>query len=863
MPAAKRKSTFADERSSKRGTPLPQSPLTPASADLSDGIYIASSDDEEWQEEKQRIGASRKKHDFSNFNKRPSNAKISGVFGAKDFSWMTLKPDHDNRPLYIDANTTPGSNKGPKITLESFSPLAAQATDLLITIAEPTSRPQFMHEYRITEHSLYAALSVGLTGEDIIRGLERLSKTPVPVNVIDYITDHTKSFGKVRLVLRDNRYWMESEDVSIVQKLLQDEVISECRVEGAEVIQGRLQTKNAVIIQGTADARGQAQTGAIPHNRDEQAMEQNILQQTGGLKSDAEKLIAELREEDDEEEEEIFRQTHSFEIRDDARDKVAERCMTLNFPALSEYDFQNDQVNPDCKIDLRPQTQIRPYQEKALSKMFGNGRGKSGLIVLPCGAGKTLVGITAACHIKKSVIVLCTSNMSAHQWSSEFKKWSDIAEEDIAIFSSSEKRQFKHDAGVLVTTYSMLVAASKSQKRAYDTERVFNWVQSREWGLMILDEVHVNPANTFRRVSHYVRAHCKLGLTATLLREDDKIGDLNYLIGPKLFEANWMELAEQGHIARVQCAEVWCPMTMEFYQEYQREKTMKQKLYYTMNPTKFQVCQFLIDYHERRGDKIIVFSDNIFALKEYAIKLNKAYIHGETSNNERIQILENFQHNDLVNTIFLSKIGDTSLDLPEATCLIQISAHYGSRRQEAQRLGRILRAKRRNDEGFNAFFYSLVSKDTSEMAYSAKRQAFLVDQGYAFKTITQLSGMEEMEGLAYKTPEERRELLAHVMLQQESAAQTEVIAGDSWSRNQAGGSSRKKKPVKRIATSLADQSGGGTMAPVYGERSKGQKGPNSEYFKKEARRMQNQKKKNAKEAEERERLKNSQQARTS
>jgi len=236
-----------------------------------------------------------------------------------------------------------------------------------------------------------------------------------------------------------------------------------------------------------------------------------------------------------------------------------------------------------------------------------------------------------------------------------------------------------------------------------------------------------------------------------------------------------MELADQGHIAKVQCAEVWCPMSMEFYKEYQKEKTRKQALYYIMNPVKFQVCQFLIDYHEKRGDKIIVFSDNLFALEHYARTMVKPYIYGDTSNQERIHILENFQHNESINTLFLSKIGDTSLDLPEATCLIQISSHYGSRRQEAQRLGRILRAKRRNDEGFNAFFYSLVSKDTTEMAYSAKRQAFLVDQGYAFKTITHLAGMNELPNLRYKTFEERAELLAHCILQSETATEVEKI----------------------------------------------------------------------------------------
>lgn len=172
-----------------------------------------------------------------------------------------------------------------------------------------------------------------------------------------------------------------------------------------------------------------------------------------------------------------------------------------------------------------------------------------------------------------------------------------------------------------------------------------------------------------------------------------------------------------------------------------------------------------MDYHERRGDKKLVFSDDLFALKEYALRLlGKAYIFGGTGQEERLRILEDFQRNTLVNTLFLSKIGDTSLDLPEATCLIQISSHFGSRRQEAQRLGRILRAKRRNDEGFNAFFYSLVSKDTLEMAYSSKRQAFLVDQGYAFKIITRLKGLGCVPDLGFDTLSKRQELLEYILV---------------------------------------------------------------------------------------------------
>ncbi len=198
------------------------------------------------------------------------------------------------------------------------------------------------------------------------------------------------------------------------------------------------------------------------------------------------------------------------------------------------------------------------------------------------------------------------------------------------------------------------------------------------------------------------------------------------------------------------------------------------------------------------------FSDDVFALKTYAERLGKAMIYGGTPPHERLNILANFQYNQIINTLFLSKIGDTSLDLPEATCLIQISSHYGSRRQEAQRLGRILRAKRRNDEGFNAFFYSLVSKDTQEMYYSSKRQAFLVDQGYAFKVITQLQDIDKTPNLAFSTASQRRELLQTILVSKEDDPMNrEPENDDLWHKTQ--GRLQKRKPgVRRTAGTLAN-----------------------------------------------------------
>lgn len=204
----------------------------------------------------------------------------------------------------------------------------------------------------------------------------------------------------------------------------------------------------------------------------------------------------------------------------------------------------------------------------------------------------------------------------------------------------------------------------------------------------------------------------------------------------------------------------------------------------------------------------------------YAKYLKRHFIYGATPQQERMRILENFRYNELVNTIFLSSVGDTSIDLPEATCLIQISSHYGSRRQEAQRLGRILRAKRRNDEGFNAFFYSLVSKDTQEMYYSTKRQAFLVDQGYAFKVITHLKGIDELPNLAYSSEHDQRELLQNVLLQNAETANMDVY-GDEYEDHKSTPSSRSATPkisggtgskAKRASGSLASLAGGEGMA---------------------------------------------------
>ena len=549
--ASKRKALTSsrNSRPTKRSAP----PIaTPQSIGSSDDYSTNESEASESQAEE--LGKAVKTFSTDSLKSRKKDQSTSlereaKLRGISNLSYLSLKPDHENRPLWVDANKA-------RIILESFSPLAAQAQDFLTTIAEPLSRPQFLHEYALSVHSLYAAVSVGLLPQDIISFLDRLSKTPLPEDVKTFILKCTQAFGKVKLVLKDNRFFLETPDSKVLQQLLKDDVIGAQRVEATTgIITERAPKLTGVIIPGTKDAAGARQ------QTDTRGSDQPSTQEHEWSAEEGDIFMA-LREEDDDENDDDM-QVHSVEIPRNGVESVQKRCLQLGYPVLEEYDFNNDKTNPNLDIDLKPNTTIRAYQEKSLSKMFSNGRARSGIIVLPCGAGKTLVGITAACTIKKGIVILCTSSMSVVQWRNEFLKWSNISPNDIAIFTSDHKEKFSGSTGIIVSTYSMV---TQSRSRSHDAQKMMDFLQDREWGLMILDEVHVVPASIFRKVTSSLSTHSKLGLTATLLREDDKITDLNFLIGPKLYEANWMELADQGHIAKVQCAEVWCPMTTEFYQ---------------------------------------------------------------------------------------------------------------------------------------------------------------------------------------------------------------------------------------------------------------------------------------------------------
>lgn len=613
------------------------------------------------------------------------------------------------------------------ILFETFTNLAEEIEDFLITISEPVVRTQLIHEYVLTPYALYAAVTSGINGIEILQVLKKFSKNFLPKMVKKMIIVCTKLYGKLHLILYKNFYFIFSSDCEILKTLLTDESIG--KLELSIVFDFKEKNLSNLLLK----------------------KKNSWLSKNPGIKN---KKVLRKKEID------FSRFMVFIDSKSSKIEEIRRRCVEIDCPLLEEYDFINDSSVPNIKIELYSATQIRKYQEKALAKMFNKGRARSGVIVLPCGAGKTIVGIASVTVIKKASLIVCNSTVSVEQWKKQFLKWSNINKKKIKSFVAGQfSISDTFSAEIIITTYSMI---SFGGQRARLSASLLGEIKEREWGLVILDEVHVVPANVFRKVLGILKTHCKLGLTATLLREDRKVGDIGFLIGPKLYEANWLELEKGGFLAMAYCAEICCQMPVNFYERYLIETGSTRQILCALNPNKARVCDFLVRYHESRGDRILVFSDNVFALRSYATKMTRAFIYGATGSIERIKILKNFQEKE-GQTLFISRIGDTSIDLPEANVILQISSHYGSRRQEAQRLGRILRPKTRSKK---AFFYSLVSSHTEEMFYATKRQQFLVSQGYDFKTIMNLSGMEQAKNLVFQSEEETFELLTQILSNQ-------------------------------------------------------------------------------------------------
>jgi DNA excision repair protein ERCC-3 len=363
--------------------------------------------------------------------------------------------------------------------------------------------------------------------------------------------------------------------------------------------------------------------------------------------------------------------------------------------------------------------EVRDYQRESADVFYAAGgvRGGSGVVVLPCGAGKTIVGIAAMALCGRNTLVLTTSITAVKQWRREILDKTDLTEDQVSEYTGESKEI----APVTLATYQILTyRPEKSEEFPH-----FKLFDERDWGLIIYDEVHLLPAPVFR-VTAQIQARRRLGLTATLVREDGREGDVFSLIGPKKYDVPWRELETSGWIAEAACTEVRVALPPPDRMEYAVAEWRHKYRIASENPAKEEVVEQLL---ARYGDaRVLVIGQYLTQLRRLAKRFNLPLITGATPTAEREDLYNKFRAGD-VRHLILSKVGNFAIDLPDANVLIQVSGTFGSRQEEAQRLGRILRPK---TGGEVAHFYSLVSRDTRELDFAHHRQMFLTEQGYGY-----------------------------------------------------------------------------------------------------------------------------------
>jgi len=363
---------------------------------------------------------------------------------------------------------------------------------------------------------------------------------------------------------------------------------------------------------------------------------------------------------------------------------------------------------------------IRDYQQEAADAFYAGGdvRGGSGVVVLPPGSGKTIVGIAAMALVGQSTLILTTNRTSVNQWRRELLARTDLAPEQVSEYTGGAKGI----APVTVATYQMLTHRTEKDGD-FPHLRLFS---EREWGLIVYDEVHLLPAPVFRATAE-IQARRRLGLTATLVREDGREGDVFALIGPKKYDVPWRDLEARGWIAEASCNEVRVSLPDEERMAYALAEPRDQHRIAAENPRKLKLVRALLDMHP--GAPTLVIGQFLGQLQYIADNLAAPLITGRTPQRERERLFDAFRSGE-ESLLIISKVGNFALDLPDAELLIQVSGTFGSRQEEAQRLGRILRPKA---DGRQAHFYTLVTRDTSELDFAHNRQLFLAEQGYSYR----------------------------------------------------------------------------------------------------------------------------------
>ncbi len=405
--------------------------------------------------------------------------------------------------------------------------------------------------------------------------------------------------------------------------------------------------------------------------------------------------------------------SESIIIHPSQRGHLKQALLKLGWPA---EDFAGYVDGQSHEISLKEDTwKMRDYQKLAAEGFWHGG---SGVVVLPCGAGKTIVGAASMAHVKATTLILVTNTVAARQWRDELLARTTLTEDEIGEYSGAKKEI----RPVTIATYQVMTTRKKGLYAHLDL------FDNHDWGLIIYDEVHLLPAPIFRFTAD-IQSRRRLGLTATLVREDGMEGEVFSLIGPKRFDVPWKEIEAQGYIAPADCVEVRVTLTEHERLAYATAEQENRYRAAATTATKKKVAIALAHHHSE--DQVLIIGQYIDQIDELSAELGVAIIKGETPIKERELLFGQFRRGE-IKCLVVSKVANFSIDLPEASIAIQISGTFGSRQEEAQRLGRILRPK---SDGRGARFYSLVARDTVDQDFAQNRQRFLAEQGYSYRII--------------------------------------------------------------------------------------------------------------------------------
>jgi len=555
------------------------------------------------------------------------------------------------------------------LLLDVHSESAEAARQAIMPFAELEKSPEHIHTYRITPLSLWNAASAGLTPQNVVETLKEFSRYEIPEGITEGFALLMSRYGKIRMIQND-------DDSSAMGRLFL-----------------QIESQPSLNNDKWSD------------HLDDKAIRLEI----GELKALKKYLVEEEK---------------GFSLALTDRGTVKRELIRIGWPVQDEAPLLN---GDDLQIQMRTQSLSerafapRDYQVSAARSVIGSGRPGSGygVVVLPCGSGKTIVGMLIMSMLKTNTLILTTNVAAVHQWIEELLDKTELTREQIAEYTGDSKST----APVTVATYQ-IISWRPNKDGEFPHFRLF---REQAWGLVIYDEVHLLPAPVFR-VTAELQAIRRLGLTATLIREDGEEDAVFSLVGPKRYDIPWKDLEGKGWIAEALCTEIRLDLPQHLKIPYATATPREKYRIAAENPLKESVVIQLIENHP--DDHILVIGQYLSQLDSIAKLLNAPLITGKTPNAERELIYSSFKRGE-VRVIVVSKVANFAIDLPDASMAIQVSGSFGSRQEEAQRLGRILRPKGQKGSR-NAWFFSLVSGYTSEEDFAANRQKFLTEQGYKY-----------------------------------------------------------------------------------------------------------------------------------